>query len=207
MCPTPAPPDRNDPAPPLGLRPSSLVMAGAVAMAIAPLLVRAPGMGPWSWHLWAASLGLVGVGLLLAGTRRWLTVTAAVAGGAFLLQLAMYLASLAGLALAAWLYMVLAVPKALLLGVLALAARRQVAPWRRRLLLAAAALAAARTLGRELGALPSGWSAWLDPLVTILLAAALVGFAVGLRNRESEEARRRLVTATVVLGEDRRAGA
>jgi hypothetical protein len=206
MRPIPASPDRNDPVPGGSPQPSSLVIAGAVAMAIAPLLARAPGMGSWSWHLWAASLALVGLGLLLAGTRRWFTVLAAVAGGAFLLQLAMYLASLAGLPLAAWLYTVLAVPKVLLLMVLALAARRQVARWRRQLLLVTAALAAARTLGRELGGVPASWSAWLDPLVTALLAGALVAFAVGLRHREGEEARRRLATPTVVLGDDPPAG-
>jgi hypothetical protein len=188
------------------LRPSSLVLAGAVAMAIAPVLARAPGVGAWSWHAWAVSLGLVGLGLLLTGTRRWSTWTAAVVGGVFLLQLAMYLASLAGIPRAAWLYTVLAVPKALLLVVLALAARRQVARWRRQLLLATAALAATRTLGRELGAVPTGWSAWLDPLVTALLAGALMAFAVGLRHRESEEARRRRVEPTVVLADDPPAG-
>ncbi len=175
-----------------GVRPSSVLLAGAMATATAPVLARLQGGGDPGWSIWGLGLALSGVGLILSGLRPWLTTLAVAAGAVFLAQLAGLVAGLLGSGPGAWIYLQLVIPKAVLLSLLALATRRQVAPFRRHVLQAAAAVLLLKVVLRELHLLPPATLPWLDLASTLLLAVALGLLARGLRHREDEWARRRL---------------
>ncbi len=183
----------------VGLRPSSVLLAGAVATGAAPVIARVPGAGDAGWLAWGIALALCGAGLILSGLRPWLTTLAVVTGAAFLAQLAGLVAGLLGSGPGAWIYLQLVIPKALLLVLLAVVARRQVAPFRRQVLLAAAVMLLLKVVLREMHLVPRAALPWLDLSTSLLLAVALALLARGLRKRETEWARRRLLDVSADL--------
>jgi hypothetical protein len=190
-----------------GLRPSTILIAGAVLGAAGPLIGRVGGSGDVGWWVWGAGLGLVALGLGASGVRPWLTTFAVVAGAIHAAQLLCLIGGLGGLGLGARCYQLLVVPKTLSLVLLALLARRQVAPWRRYLLLAAASLAAIKPALREFAGLGLASMQAVDLAVGLTLALALIAVAVGLRHRENEWARRRFAETSASLADfDRRDG-
>jgi hypothetical protein len=168
----------------IGPRPSTLLGIGAIVNALGPILLHLK-FETVGWLAWALGLLLVGLALLMSGLRPWLTIVAVVPAALFLLQCISLCLAGAGVHLAARAYAALSVPKLLALVVLALVARGQVARRRRRWLLVAAGLGALKPLLRYQDTLPAKAFVVLDPLLTVLLACALVMFAIGLRRLET----------------------
>lgn len=167
-----------------GPRPSSMLMVGAVLCALGTVLLVL-GLTIVAWLSWAMGLLVVGLALLLSGLRPWLTWVALVPAGLYLVQGISLCLTGVGVILAARAYELLAVPKLLSLVVLALAARRQIERKRRRWLGVVAGVTALKPLLRHFEVLSDRAFVVLDPLLTILLAYALVVVAVGLRRLET----------------------
>lgn len=184
----------------IGPRPSTLLMIGAVAGALGPILALLK-LATVAWLTWSAGLLLVGLALLMSGLRPWLTYVALVPAGLYLLQGVSLGLAMVGVLLGARVYAMLAVPKLLGLVVLALAARRQIAWRRRRWLAIAAALGALKPLLRHQEALPPEAFLVLDPLLAVVLAHALVMVAVGLRRLETSWAAIRHEQSTADLAD------
>ncbi|MEZ4386642.1 MAG: hypothetical protein R3D98_03535 [Candidatus Krumholzibacteriia bacterium] len=174
-----------------GLRPSTVVATGALAMALGPVLDRIVAGGMLSWDAWLAGLLLVGIGLVMCTPHAWASPMVTLAGLVFMAQAATLAVALLGVATAARGYQMLAVPKVLALGLLAVTERRQHGRHRQRWLVAAGLLAAVKIVWRVLDPdLP--WLDAADLVVNLTVATALWIFARGLRRREDEWARRRL---------------
>jgi hypothetical protein len=167
-----------------GPRPSTLLAGGAVVAALGPIAL-ALQFATFAWVCWAIGLLLTGVGLLLSGLRPWLTSFAVVPAGMFLAQGASLLLTASGLAAAAAGYFALTLPKWLSLFVLAIVAARQVDRRRRRWLAVVVVLSSLKYLTRHLAQPPATVLAVLDILLAVLLASALVQWAVVLRRLET----------------------
>lgn len=174
-----------------GLRPSVVLAAGAILMALGPILQRLPALDMLPWCAWAGGLILVGTGLVMCTPRGWASAMVSVAGVLFLAHAVALVAALLGLAVAAWAYQMLAIPKLVVVGALAITERQQHGRHRQVWLLAASGLGVAKIAAR-LAFPDAAWHDAADVLVNLVVAAALWIFAQGLRRREDEWARRRL---------------
>lgn len=175
-----------------GRRPSSVLTLGAVIMALGPVLNRIMPQAMAPWYTWLAGLTLIGVALMMCTPHAWSSPMVTVAGLIFLAHAATLSVALIGVATAARVYQLLAVPKVLALGLLALTERRQHGYHRMRWLLAAGVLATAKIGWRTITP-DMPWRDVADLVVNLVVAFALGMFARGLRRREDEWAQRRLV--------------
>jgi hypothetical protein len=168
-----------------------VLAVGAILMALGPILQRLPAPDGLPWYAWAGGLILVGTGLVMCTPRIWASAMVSVAGLLFLAHAAALIAALLGLAVAAWAYQMLAIPKLVVVGALAITERQQHGRHRQVWLLVASGLGVAKIAARL--AFPgAAWHDAADVLVNLVVAAALWIFAQGLRRREDEWARRRL---------------
>jgi len=185
------------------MRVSSWLLVGAVLNVIAPVLSRVPGSEGPAWILWGMSLLLIGIGLIMAGLRPWLTTYAVVPGIMYCVHAAALAFSLAGVDIAAYAYQVLVLPKHLTVAILAVVAHKDIAPHRRFILLGATLIATLKPVLRESGLLPQTPAAasWLDVSINLLVAVALVIVAAGLRRHEDELATAELATVGAMLSD------
>lgn len=174
-----------------GMRPSTVLAAGAILMALGPILQRLPEPGMVPWYAWAGGLLLVGTGLVMCTPHVWASAMVSVAGLLFLAHAVALIAALLGLAVAAWAYQMLAIPKLVIVGALAVTERQQHGRHRQVWLLVASGFGLAKIAAR-LAFPDAAWHDAADVLVNLMVATALGIFAQGLRRREDEWARRRL---------------
>ena len=174
-------------------RPSSVVLCGAVLLAIAPAAHLAfPDLDTPLWTLWGLALTVTGVGLALCGLRPWLTGLAILVGALFTAQGICLGLILAGLDTVAIAYNALAAPKLASVALLGLASGAQLRRCRRAWLVAAG-LAGCLKIGlREVLDWSGPWQDSVDLTVTVLLAASLAIMASGLRSHETSWARRKV---------------
>lgn len=174
-----------------GIRPSTVLAVGAILMAIGPVLDRSPSLDLMPWYVWATGMALAGIGLLMCTPHAWASALVSVAGLLLLLHSGALAAVLMGLAAVATAYRVLAIPKLVVLGLLAHTERHHHGRQRQLWLAAAGTLGLAKIVARTL-APEAPWHDVADMLINLLVATALWMFARGLRRREDSWARRRL---------------
>lgn len=169
-----------------GLRPSSVIALGAVLTLVAPLLYMWTAASMASWVAWGGALLFCGAGLAMSGMREWFGPVGIVAGVLFIAQAIVMVVALIGVSGAALLHRALALPKMLVLVLIALATAKHLGPHRRMILGLAGAVGAARILARVLETIPPRWDDAVDAGVNTLVALALWLLARGLRRRENE---------------------
>lgn len=174
-----------------GLRPSTVLAVGAVLMAVGPVLERLPSPDLIPWYTWALGMALAGIGLLMCTPHAWASALVSVAGVLLLIHAGTLGTVLLGLAAVATAYRLLAIPKLVILGLLAYTERHQHGRQRRAWLAAAGSLGLAKIVWRTL-APDAPWHGAADVLVNLVVAVSLWVFARGLRRREDTWARRRL---------------
>lgn len=174
-----------------GVRPSLVLMIGAVVLLAGPTLARALPDTMIPWYVWIGGLVVTGLALVGCLPRPWASFMVSLTGLLFLAQAVSLAVALAGIAEAARAYQMLAMPKLASLGALAYTERHQHGRPRLIWLATAGAVGLARIGARTaLGEFP--YQAFLDLAAAALVSVALWFFARGLHRREDQWARRRL---------------
>jgi hypothetical protein len=175
-----------------GLRPSLILAVGAVLMPLSPILALFDPLATVAWYVWAMALTITGAGLALSSARPWLSWFGMIPAGLFLLQAVMLMLVIYGLEPLSLGYHLLPLPRNLSLIALAAAERKNLAPWRRQFLTIAALVAGLKIVANNVLTLPENLLIMADITTLLIMGAALVAVAIGLRHRESEWAKRRL---------------
>jgi len=174
-----------------GLRPSTVLALGAVLMGLGPLLEQLPALDPIPWYTWAGGMVLAGAGLLMCTPHAWASALVSVAGLLLMVHAGLLGSLLLGLTATATAYRLVAIPKLMVLGLLARTERHQHGRHRQLWLAAAGTLGLAKIVWRTVSPDSPGHG-MADLLVNLVVAMALWVFARGLRRREDAWARRRL---------------
>ncbi len=168
-----------------GMRPSNMLALGAVLTSVGPILYlwTSPLL---AWAVWGAALATCSAGMIMCGLRPWFSHLGVAAGLVYLAQFSALAAVVAGVHDAALAYRMLAVPKLLILVVIAVQTRKHVARHRRWLLGAAGILGTLKIAARLLDLIPTQANDAVDAAANTLVAVALFVLAIGLRRRENE---------------------
>lgn len=175
-----------------GLRPSSVLFWGSILMFLGPAMQLIWPAAQEPWFIWNLGLLGTGAGLMMTGPRVWASILVLFAGVVFAAQGVVLAIALMDVDYAALIYRALALPKSVMLLAIAFSERKHHGRPRIIALLVAGGLSAAKL----------GWRVWidddaggntLDMIMAMIIAAALVMFARGLRRREDEWAARRYV--------------
>lgn len=174
-----------------GLRPSTLLALGAVLMGLGPVLEQLPALDPIPWYTWGAGMMLAGAGLLMCTPHAWASALVSVAGLLLMIHAGLLGAVLLGLTASATAYRLVAIPKLVVLGLLARTERHEHGRHRQLWLAAAGTLGLTKIAWRTVSPDAPGHVA-ADVAVNLVVALALWVFARGLRRREDAWARRKL---------------
>jgi hypothetical protein len=174
-----------------GLRPSTVLLVGSVLMFLGPALQLGWPAAPEPWYIWNLGLLGTGLGLIMCGPRMWASQMVMIGGLVFAAQgVALAVALLFDVQPAALVYRALALPKSLLLIAMALTERKQHGRPRILALHVAGILSTLKLAWRVAIDNDAGGNL-LDLVMAMIIAAALIMLARGLRRRENEWAARR----------------
>ncbi|MBD3222010.1 hypothetical protein GF314_12295 [bacterium] len=175
-----------------GLRPSSVLLAGAILMFVGPLLQLLWPSAAEPWYFWGLGLLGTGVGLMMCGPRMWASTMVLIGGLVFIAQGVALAAALLKVEYAPVIYRAFALPKSLILIAMAITERKNHGRPRIIALMVAGGLSALKLLWRVIGDADAGGNV-ADLVMAMIIAAALILLARGLRHREDEWAARRYV--------------
>lgn len=181
-----------------GLRPSTVLSVGVSLLAAGPVLATALPGYMIGWWLWLGGLFATGIGLTMCASRLWASRMVPLAGLMYVAHGVALSVAMLGVAEAARIYQMIAVPKVLTLALLAFTERHHHGRHRLIWLATASVLSAAKIGWRTLAqGLP--YREFLELGVALVVAVALWIFARGLRRREDQWARRRLAETSASL--------